>query len=174
MSKPYVYALIDTRDDAVFYVGKGRNRRMYQHELNAKSGKLGIRHDRIRDILAAGACVECRVLAEYDTDVEAFEAEKGFIAQFDGLTNQNAGGGGARLVGMARRNQIMKQAQAMLDKLVPFERWVPRHKESIIAVSGSCKAFYDEIKGALIKQATHPFPTGIRFNGDGTSWAIWE
>lgn len=29
---PYVYALVDSRDEGIFYVGKGRKNRMYQHK----------------------------------------------------------------------------------------------------------------------------------------------
>lgn len=35
----YVYHLIDPSNDIPFYVGKGRGRRIYQHEILAKAGK---------------------------------------------------------------------------------------------------------------------------------------
>lgn len=37
-SCPYVYALVDPRDNAVFYIGKGKGRRMYEHEREAARG----------------------------------------------------------------------------------------------------------------------------------------
>jgi hypothetical protein len=36
----YVYYLIDPRDDLPFYVGKGKNWRMYRHESNVINGKV--------------------------------------------------------------------------------------------------------------------------------------
>lgn len=88
---PYVYALVDP-DGSVFYVGKGTGRRMFSHERQAARGKQGARFDRIREIVAAGGSVACRVLGEYATDELAARAEVYFIASHDGLLNLTKGG----------------------------------------------------------------------------------
>ena len=47
---PYVYTLADA--DGVFYIGKGRGRRMFHHAKEALRGKPGTKCDRIRQALA--------------------------------------------------------------------------------------------------------------------------
>jgi len=137
----YVYALIDPRDGSVFYIGKGTGRRMYQHEREAKRGqtKNKAKHSRITEILAAGLRVACRVLAYFQSEADAFAAERSFIAQHADLTNANAGGGGG-WTGPAKGNaefqespQATKhQALDLLARLVPYMDWMnakPRSNE---------------------------------------------
>src|SRR5690348_9647048 len=52
----YVYQLIDPRDGAVFYVGKGSGDRMFQHVRDAKRGRVSneAKTRRILDILEGG------------------------------------------------------------------------------------------------------------------------
>lgn len=49
----YVYELRDELG-AVFYVGKGSGRRMYEHKHKANAGQQTRRAERIREILAPG------------------------------------------------------------------------------------------------------------------------
>jgi hypothetical protein len=37
----YVYELIDPRDGKVFYVGKGKGERAWQHEIDVRRGDQG-------------------------------------------------------------------------------------------------------------------------------------
>lgn len=55
----YTYFLIDPRDEAIFYVGKGIGRRLTQHVGAVKAGRVDnpAKCRRIADILAAGECV---------------------------------------------------------------------------------------------------------------------
>lgn len=96
MSKPYVYRLIDPRDGATFYVGKGTNRRAWQHERDVRRGKVcnEDKTARIREIIAAGQTVGVSIVAEYKTDELACDAERALIAKIGlaNLTNQSPGG----------------------------------------------------------------------------------
>lgn len=113
---PYVYALVD-QTGAVFYVGKGNGRRMFQHVTNARRGVSGPRHDRIREILAAGGEIRYEVLGQYDTDEEAGQAEVLFIAAHSGLTNLTKGGEiGARSSDYFRQ-RMREQAEDLLLRL---------------------------------------------------------
>ena len=89
---------------------------MFQHELDAKRGKPGVKNDRIREILAFGSLVECRVLAMFDSDMETYAAEKRLIAEHKNLTNMNAGGGGGVSVG--------ESAKSLLKRLKPYTQWL--------------------------------------------------
>ena len=138
---PYVYALVDPRDSAVFYIGKGNGRRMYQHEREVMRGKANnaAKTGRIAEILAAGLRVVCRVLAVFKTDAEAFKAERAFIAAHANLTNANAGGGGswAGATPHAGERQespevTKRNALALLSRIVPYMDWInekPRTNE---------------------------------------------
>ena len=71
----YVYELIDPRDDAVFYVGKGSGKRYGQHEKDARRGRVGPKCDRIRAILAAGHPVGHRIVKEFKSEAKAYDHE---------------------------------------------------------------------------------------------------
>lgn len=92
--KYYVYFLRDPRDGKVFYVGKGKGNRIFNHaecalESESSSDKL----DTIRSILSAGYKVEHYVLRHGLEEVAAFEVEAALI-DFIGLTNLSNSQGG--------------------------------------------------------------------------------
>jgi len=43
----YVYQLIDPRDSLIFYVGKGKDDRMYHHLQNYKNGSLAKKNTKL-------------------------------------------------------------------------------------------------------------------------------
>lgn len=93
----YVYTLSDPRDDAVFYVGKGKGLRMYQHAAEARregGGGNKRKLERIREIQAAGLEPLAAVVAEHEDEQDAFDHEADLIAATPGLTNILARGGG--------------------------------------------------------------------------------
>lgn len=102
----YVYELIDPRDGAAFYVGKGCRGRITQHEAYAKRGALGRKCDRIRAIWRDGGQVQRRYVKHFTDEAEAYRFEAEHIAAIGigELTNEVPGGTG---------------------KLMPF-RWSPR------------------------------------------------
>lgn len=94
----YVYALIDPRTDAAFYIGKGMGDRVFNHEIehdkNPESEKRKIQT--IYEIEAANLCVK-RVLLNWGlSESEAFAAEASLInylnfTKREDLTNLVAG-----------------------------------------------------------------------------------
>lgn len=50
----YVYRLVDPRTDTTFYVGKGKDNRVFAHFSEAEDGVLGNKTDRIREIWESG------------------------------------------------------------------------------------------------------------------------
>ncbi len=93
--KFYVYYLRDPRNKEVFYVGKGKGNRVFQHlecalEIEIESDKL----DKIRDILDAGLSVEHYILRHGLTEEIAYEIEDSlidFLGGVDKLTNKQDG-----------------------------------------------------------------------------------
>jgi hypothetical protein len=86
----YVYELIDPRDLAVFYVGKGQGSRVREHVRDARLGRVSNRrkHERITAILAAGLEPIEAIVARFEDEEEALSHEETLIASHHGaLTN---------------------------------------------------------------------------------------
>lgn len=92
----YVYELIDPRDGAVFYVGKGKGKRYAVHEKEARGGKYSRKCALIRDILADGLSYDVRIVSRHLVAADAYDAEAQHIEQIGlcELTNVTPGGSG--------------------------------------------------------------------------------
>lgn len=91
----YVYALIDPRTDAPFYIGKGKGRRINAHELEAQNGGESQKCRVIREINEAGLQVKKVKIAEFAREASAYKRERQEIQRIgmDNLTNLTVGGG---------------------------------------------------------------------------------
>lgn len=97
----YVYALTDPRDGEVFYVGKGRGRRIFDHvaeaarlrgpALRGNAHKIGRIHSILRDGLKPGLGISGPF--EIEIEAEAFRAETELMIDIgmDQLTNIQRG-----------------------------------------------------------------------------------
>jgi hypothetical protein len=90
----YVYFLVDPRTNSVFYVGKGRGNRVWDHlecavDTNETSQKL----EMIREILTSGFEVKHYILRHGLTEKVAFDIEAALIdfVGMDNLLNLQAG-----------------------------------------------------------------------------------
>ena len=79
----YVYALMDPRNDVIFYIGKGQGHRANAHMIEASSPENESRKlERIRDIEASKKKVRTLILArDYEKDDEAYAIESLCIIQ---------------------------------------------------------------------------------------------
>lgn len=100
----YVYALADPRDNAIFYVGKGKGDRILAHEKEAKEDKeiYTAKHKRIQAIEEAGLEVSRHFLRiQIKASKEALAVEQGAISALKlaglSLTNLVSGQGGVKL-----------------------------------------------------------------------------
>jgi len=91
----YVYALVDPRDDSIFYVGKGTGRRLLSHGREAQRVRVGggstARAARIRAIRAAGFETRVDVIRHGLDERSALRVEAALIDVLPGLTNAVAG-----------------------------------------------------------------------------------
>ncbi len=73
----YVYALLDPRNDEIFYIGKGQGARVLAHTYSAKNGEPNNEKERrIIDIQAHGLEVRNIILAKnFKTNEEALAIE---------------------------------------------------------------------------------------------------
>lgn len=97
MTTYYVYKLIDPRDGRVFYVGKGKGQRMYQHEKEARRGKYSRKCKAIREIIGSGAKIRYEIDSHHKVEADAYARERELIDEIGlcNLTNVIPGGGGA-------------------------------------------------------------------------------
>jgi uncharacterized protein len=94
----YVYALCDPRNGEVFYVGKGKGARVYQHARQAQKivgeSAIQLKLDRIRAIHDTGLKVGVEIVRhQIETEAIAYEVEAAIIDAFT-------------LVGVALHNEV--------------------------------------------------------------------
>lgn len=105
----YVYKLIDPRDGKVFYIGKGRNNRVFEHVYNTEKYMREIEKENIdgesqvdevsekintiMEIKNAGLEVIYVIHRHGLSDEEAFLVESALIDDYNGLTNVQSGRG---------------------------------------------------------------------------------
>ena len=84
----YVYELRDPRDNSVFYVGKGKNERSKQHEIETLgSTEEKARLQRIREIRTAKKEITIIVIGRFDSAEEALVVESVLIEWVYGIRN---------------------------------------------------------------------------------------
>jgi len=96
--KGYVYLLLDPQDDKPFYVGKGRNNRIFEHINRAltDSDISTLKYDKIREIVDDKKQTVKHVIVRHGlTDSEAFQIEASLIDSLNycGLELSNQQGG---------------------------------------------------------------------------------
>jgi len=110
----YVYQLIDPRNNTIFYVGKGKGDRMYQHEEIAKKGESENRKLRYKiiKILSEKENILYRKVFETNDEEKALLKEKEIIKELglENLCNITEGGtGGDTYKNNPRLNEILLQ-----------------------------------------------------------------
>lgn len=94
-NKFFVYCLIDPRSDHIFYIGKGKGKRPYDHIVDYKKNRHGnqFKYERIGEIISAGEEVEIRYLGVELEEIEAFQLEHFFIKTIGTKNLTNISGG---------------------------------------------------------------------------------
>jgi len=91
----YVYLLMNKEDKKVFYVGKGKGERAYEHEKEASNQNETDKHKKINELKEKNS-YEVIVIGRYQTAAEAFAVESTLIHWVYGknnLTNEQSGHG---------------------------------------------------------------------------------
>jgi hypothetical protein len=113
---PYVYALVD-ECNCVFYVGKGRGRRVVSHLRDALRGKPGDRLEKIRGMVAAGHPYRFIIVSTHETDAEAAEAEVMLIEAYGRHRLVNKTDGGEIGAVVSPRDRLAARARAIWEKV---------------------------------------------------------
>jgi len=127
----YVYELIDPRTDTVFYVGKGKGQRMYQHEQDAKRGICSKKTNKINSILGAGCEVHKRQVAFFWDESAAYDHETDVIEDYglENLTNIMKGGSGSWSSRLAKRKISRQKAEP---KPIVFHEWIAKQNSETL------------------------------------------
>lgn len=162
---PYVYALVDPRDSAVFYVGKGKGRRMFEHEREARRGDKYVtnpeKRARIDAILSAGLRVTHQVVAQFGSEEAAFNAERELIASLPGLTNRSRGRKGASSRELSPETNLVSAMQTLNEAFADTVTWKPATPEgqqvraSHIATINRAMALMGKLAAELAAPAQH-------------------
>ena len=147
--KFYVYCLIDPRDEKPFYIGKGKENRVFEHARSSIKNELNSdKLDKIREIRSNGLKVKHIIIRHGLSEDEAFKVESSlidFMRHFGkGLTNEVFGHGTFKF-GLMTANEIISAYNAKpLNSL--------QHNVVIININKT----YERAKGGIsIYKATH-------------------
>ena len=141
----YVYLLIDSRDKKIFYVGKGKGKRMHAHVVETTHGRImnSAKSDKINEILGSGAEVLERVIFTTKKESVAFTVERFLIDRLKehGLTNI--------VRGVVTNNQAKaRELEHRIKHMKSRDEWVyGRHSPDVIDFAihsfGSLENLYD-------------------------------
>lgn len=172
----YVYALIDPRTDAPFYIGKGKGYRVAAHEAEAVKGGYSPKCNRIREIWIDGEKVVRKIISRHQDENDAFAYEAALIEEIglNNLTNIMPGGIIGQQVYLERVRKAQEHAQEASRKMKAesFEKMAPKFAWMLIAtketggfgvningewieLSGVCtKFFWDVVRAVGFEKAS--------------------
>ncbi len=145
----YVYRLIDPRNGETFYVGKGKNNRVFAHinqQIDKDGDEITDKLQRIRDIKITGLEV-LHIIHRHGMDEQtALEVEAALIDAYAGLSNEQ--GGHNNDFGSSHAKEIIQRYQT---EIMDFQ-----HKALLISVNRSAteKELYEAVRYAWRINAT--------------------
>ena len=136
----YTYFLVHPVTCGIFYVGKGKGKRVTDHVKNAKKGLVdnAEKFRVITEIHNGGMSVVELIFSNHDEEVDAYMVERNLIRKFrkHGLTNISGGM-------MSNAELAVQQAKAAIARMLPFEIWLK------VATRGQLEAAFRIGKGDL-------------------------
>lgn len=144
----YVYALVDGRNDEMFYIGKGRDNRLLQHVKDARRGYICnyAKHKRICEIVESGNKVDSQIIYSDLAENVALKIERYLIGQYrETITNIVAGSS-------ERGSTAFRDAEKLIDKMPSKKDWLAGwHPDCIKGFGGleGAAAFYDVMMDGL-------------------------
>lgn len=85
----YVYELCDPRTMKPFYIGKGKGKRMYEHDKETRKGVCSEKTNYIKELDEMGLSSVKRKIASFWEEKDAFAYERDLIKKTVGLTNKS-------------------------------------------------------------------------------------
>ena len=153
----YTYMLVDPRNNTPFYVGKGRGRRCFFHQWEARNtDKQSPKLNKIRKIESLGMSVVLKKVEEGVSDAAAKELECLIIAEAKdiGLRLTNLTDGGDGTVGLKRTPEMIAKSR---------HDWTDEQKRKISqSLKGERNANYGKPCSEGRRQAIIAATTGVK------------
>lgn len=111
----FVYCLIDSRNNQIFYIGKGKGKRPYKHITDYKNGIINnaFKHQRIHEILQSNHTIKVFYLDINLTEHESFQIESAFIKAIGTQNLTNISGGFNKESVKAWADSFLKQIKKL-------------------------------------------------------------
>jgi hypothetical protein len=139
----YTYLLVDPRNSQIFYVGKGKGKRVFEHEKSVRNGDVDNprKCDLILEILISGYRVGHIIFSAHKDEGEAYAVEKEMISILrEQITNISSGT-------TTENQRAYVQAKIHMQKLKTYEQWISSVPQRILdtasRLSGSPREHYD-------------------------------
>lgn len=150
----YVYRLIDPRNGETFYVGKGKDNRVFEHvkqalKLDKDEDEITVKYDRIQEIKNSGLDVIHIIHRHGMNEKTAFEVESALIDAYPGLTNLQNGFDSER--GAMHVFEIKQKYAAEIAE------FAPAHKLLIININRSFSAQRSAYEAAHLAWKLDPY-----------------
>lgn len=137
----YVYQLKDPRDGAVFYVGKGRGKRMYCHAKRNTSDTNFVKLAKIKEIKQSGNAVVEEIVVGGLSENEAYAKEKEMISLMKPQLTNIVGGI------VTTHQSLYKKSLDMKSRVKSYSFWIATCGQEVIdsvtKMHGSPRAYYD-------------------------------
>lgn len=126
MKNFYVYVYIDPRNDCVFYVGKGKGRRLMQHMQPNHLRNNTLKNNKIKKLLKIGMHPIIKKVYENLSEEDAFRLEIQLINEYqETLTNVSSGGvGGDQMSGKICINNGISNKFIFEDEFINYSDWI--------------------------------------------------
>jgi len=164
LKKHYVYELVNSIDNKVFYVGKGQGERAHQHIKEASSEGIEETEKihKIKTIKNNGGKTIVRVIGRYRTGTEAFSVESTLIHWVYGkenLTNNQPGHGSDSIrekddLGEIPNIDIPEKIRSF-DGAYSRKHEAERDKHNIIPFMTELKSFLESKTGLSLSDVDH-------------------
>jgi len=118
-SKYYVYFLIDSYNNEIFYIGKGKNKRAENHVSEYKKGIISNhkKYQRIGNILSNKNKVLIHIYKNQLNEHDALRIEKQLIQNYKSkITNSQSGT-------LSKQEATIIWAKEIKQKMIPFHIW---------------------------------------------------
>jgi hypothetical protein len=140
--KWYVYQLIDPRNNEVFYIGKGTQDRIHEHEKEALKGVCSYKCHKINKIRNSGLNIIKKKIAYFCDEEYAYQIEFDLISSTPNLTN---------VVGRMEKTPAQYQLEMPLPIPRPLLEIATENYQAIQKYMGEFAFWYKNSKHGTLK-----------------------